>query len=518
MPRTCPQSLGAFFGQTESLCSIVFFSVSVIQGVFVRSTKFVLAVALLVLTSSAMALPIDWGGSLGLDTTLIDNIRRSKDDVPTAKNDGTQGIVDNDNGAHFQTYVFKLNPHLIVNDAVSIKGELSSGHTRGGFWGDNATQTQDQNTGSNSYYSTVPAQRSTLNVNQLYAELYADTALVKAGRYAKEYGRGAILHAGKGTFDRFFTQYDGIQGEMRIGNFALIPHWARLATYDEGASKPEANGTRDVRESGLVARYDNKSTNTEFSLAYTKRFSEPNNDLYDINNPATNRGRTNVTLIDVYFHKKWEKVDLSVEVPMMSGDYGRVYNDGTKSKVSSSSALAEVIWSPSVRWDFGLHAGQVGGDKGSSQRFEGMQLNPNYHIAELMFRYNYTAFNEGNQSIFDSGISNARFFKLYSNYKNDKWTWSAAAIMATAMETAKAGQRSYHHEEGYSFDSTADQDDDYGMELDLSFAYQWNPNVNVSGFLGYWLVGDYYAFNNDADDELKVENVLGAGLKLGIDF
>jgi hypothetical protein len=146
------------------------------------------------------------------------------------------------------------------------------------------------------------------------------------------------------------------------------------------------------------------------------------------------------------------------------------------------------------------------------------ELNPNYHIAELMFRYNYTAFNEGSQSIFDSGISNARFFKLYSNYKNDKWTWSAAAIMATAMETAKAGQRAYHHEEGYSFDSTADQDDDYGMELDLGFAYQWNPNVNVSGFLGYWLVGDYYAFNNDADDELKVENVLGAGLKLGIDF
>ena len=135
--------------------------------------------ALLLLTTAAMALPIDWGGSLGLDTTLIDNIRRSKDKVPTAKNSGTQGIANNDNGAHFQTYVFKLNPHLIVNDAVSIKGELSSGHTRGGFWGDNATQTQDQNTGSNSYYSTVPAQRSTLNVNQLYAELYADTALVR---------------------------------------------------------------------------------------------------------------------------------------------------------------------------------------------------------------------------------------------------------------------------------------------------------------------------------------------------
>jgi hypothetical protein len=483
----------------------------------VRSTKNLLALGLIFTATSAMALPIDWSGSLAFDTTLINNIRRTKDDITNNTPNGTQGIEDNDNSAHFQTYIFKLNPHLIVNDAVSVKGEFSTGHTRGGMWGDNSTQTQDPDAGSNAYYSTVPAQRSSLNVNQLYAELYADTAMVKVGRYAKGFGSGAILSEGRGAFDRFFTQYDGIQGEMRIGNFALTPHWARLGTYSDANDRPEFNGSRDVREMGLVAAYDNKSTNMVVSIAYAKRFSEQQNELYYSGN-ANPRGSTDVTLLDAYIAKKWEKISLEIEVPTLAGDYGDVYADGTDSRISSSSALVHTIWSPSVRWDLGLHLGQVGGDKGQTNRFEGMQLNPNYHVAELMFRYNWPAFNEGNNSIFDSGITNARFYKLYGHYKTDKWTWKGAVIIANAMETAKTGKQAYHHEENYRFTANENQDDAYGTEIDLGFDYQWNPNVKVSGFAAYWLVGDYYAFDNDANEKIDLQNILGTGVRLGIDF
>ena len=482
-----------------------------------RSTKRLLALAFLFSSGSAMALPIDWGGSLGFDTTLINNIRRTKDDIVDNTPNGTQGIESNDDAAHFQTYVFKLNPHMIVNDAVSVKGEFSTGHTRGGFMGDNSTQSQDPDAGSNAYYSTVPAQRSTLNVNQLYAELYADTAMVKVGRFAKGFGSGAILNEGKGTFDRFFTQYDGIQGEMRIGNFALTPHWARLGTYDDTKNRAEANGSRDVREMGLVAAYDNKSTNMILAIAYAKRFSETRNALYYSGN-ANPRGNTDVTLLDAYLAKKWEKYSLSIEVPTLAGDYGDVYADGNDSRISSSSVLVETMWSPNVRWDVGVHFGQVGGDKGQTQRFEGMQLNPNYHIAELMFRYNYPAFNEGSNNIFDSGIANARFLKLHTHYKTDKWTWNGAMIMANAMETAKSGKNAYHHEENYRFAANEDQKDDFGYEFDFGFDYQWNPNVKISGFLAYWLVGDYYAFDNNANDSIATENILGTGMRIGIDF
>ncbi|MBY0516107.1 MAG: hypothetical protein K2P81_04315 [Bacteriovoracaceae bacterium] len=489
-----------------------------------RSTKPFLALLLVFITLPAMALPIDWGGSLGFDDTLINNIRLSKDDVTKAN--GTQGISTGDDGAHFQTYILKLNPHMIVNDSVSVKGELSTGYARGGFSGDNTTQAQNGSTaGSNSYYSTVPAQRSALNVNQLYAELYADTALIKVGRFSKEFGTGAILNSGKNTFDRFFTLYDGLQGEMRIGNFVLTPHWVRLGTTDT-SNKAQPNGSSDSREMGLVATYDNKATNLIVALAYTSRFSEGKNGLYlsstgfstsSAAGTTVARGKTDVTLIDAYLAKKWEKFNLSIEVPTMSGTYGNVYGNGS-SKVSASSALAEVVWSPNAKWDYGMHIGQVGGDRGDSQNFEAMQLNPNYQIAELMFHYNYNAFNEANgKSIFDRGLTNVRFYKLHAHYKTDKWTWNAAAIIAKAVQTAKTGKKAYQHEEGYRFDANANQSDNYGTEVDLGFDYQWNPNVKLSGYLGYWMVGDYYAFTNTSST-LGVSNVLGSGLRLGIDF
>ena len=482
-----------------------------------RTTKIVLALGLIFSVTSAFALPIDWNGSVGFTDTLINKFRRTTDTIANNTPSGTEGITSTDDSAHFQTYIFKLNPHMIVNDAVSIKGEFSTGSMRGGIMGDNTSQTQDADAGTNSYYSTVPAQRSSLNVNQLYAELYADTAMVKIGRFAKHFGTGAILDAGTETFDRFFTQYDGIQGEMHIGNFSLTPHWARISTYDDTNNRAEANGSRDVRELGLIASYDNKNTNMTLSLAYSKRFSESQNKLL-YSQTGVARGRTEVTLIDAYLSKKWEKWALTIEVPTMSGEYGNVYNTGSNSRISSSSILAETIWSPSVKWDIGLHVGQIGGDKGDSQRFEGMSLNPNYHIAELMFRYNYPAFNEGQGNIFDAYMTNVRFAKFHMHYKTDKWTWNAAAIMAKALQTAKTNRTGYHHEENYSFNSLEDQNDDYGTEIDLGFDYQWNPNVTVSAFLAYWLVGDYYAYNNDPATSIGLENVTGGGMKIGIDF
>ena len=145
-----------------------------------RASRIFLVFILVLFSHMALALPIDWSGTLGYDTTLINNYRRSSDTVnkvPGAQN-GTQGIQDGDNSAHFQTYLFRLNPSLIVNDSITVKGELSTGHIRGGFMGDNSTTNQDAS-GNNSYFHTTPAQRNALNVNQLYAEIYADTACRK---------------------------------------------------------------------------------------------------------------------------------------------------------------------------------------------------------------------------------------------------------------------------------------------------------------------------------------------------
>ncbi len=482
--------------------------------------------------NSALALPIDWTGVFGVDTHLLNNVCRTKDDIPAkfdnlgnriTATEGTQGI-DGDCGATFQTYIFKLNPQIIVNDGVTLKGEFSSGYIRGGFAGDEATNGQNGTGGS--YFFASQAQRSGLNVNQMYMELYADTALIRIGRMARNYGMGIVFDGGNDPWDRFFTMYDGIDAEMKIGNFSVTPYYAKISTYDDGAVSGRPAGARpaggwDVRETGISAKYDNKARDLVVSVLYGKRFSEAKNSLYNNNSPTTDDtrpiGKTEVTVIEPYVSKKWNKFKVAAEASLQSGDYGDIYGNGESSRLAANAYIAELKYDLNPKWDVGATVGQVDGDKGDSNKFEALYLHPNYHVADLMFRYSYPAFNEGGKSVFDSSITNARFWKIYGNYKTDKWTWKGAFVMANAMETAKAGSRGYHHEENYSFDSTQKQKDDYGYEVDFGFDYRWNPNVVISGYYGYWVVGDYYAFSNDAE-EIDVQNVHGGGLRATLEF
>lgn len=483
--------------------------------------------------NSALALPIDWTGVFGVDTHLLNNVCRTKDDIPAkfnangtrvAATEGTQGIS-GDCGATFQTYIFKLNPQIIVNDGVTLKGELSSGYIRGGFAGGEASNGQNGTGGS--YFFTSPAQRSGLNVNQMYMELYADTALIRVGRMAKHYGMGIVFDAGTDPWDRFFTMYDGIDAEMKIGNFSVTPYYAKISSYQDDSpvsNRPAGDrpaGGWDVRETGISAKYDNKARDLVVSVLYAKRFSETKNSLYNVTTASTgvpqNLGKTEVTVIEPYISKKWNKLKVALEASIQSGDYGQVYAAGQDSRLSANAYIAEMKYDLNPKWDMGLTVGQVDGDKGDSNKFEALYLHPNYHVADLMFRYSYPSFNEGGKSIFDSSITNARFFKLYGNYKTDKWTWKGAFIMANAMETAKANSTAYHHEENYAFSSTQKQKDDYGYEVDFGFDYRWNPNVVISGYYGYWVVGDYYAFSNSAE-EIDLQNVHGGGLRATLEF
>lgn len=489
--------------------------------------RFRLASTLLISTlsiNSAFALPIDWTGVFGVDTHLLNNVCRTSDDVPAPTNPrtGTQGIS-GDCDASFQTYVFKLNPQIIVNDGVTLKGELSSGYIRGGFAGDESSNNQDAS-GNNAYFFTSPAQRSALNVNQMYMELYADTALVKLGRFSKHYGLGIVFDAGNDAWDRFFTMYDGIEAEMKIGNFSLVPYWAKISSYNDDSTASSKGGKPaggwDVREVGVTAKYDNKNRDLVVSVLYGKRFSEPKNSLYNSDtdaNSTINRGKTQVTIIEPYISKKWNKLKVAAEVSLQNGDYGDIYNDGSNAKLASKAYIVEAKYDLNPKWDIGFTGGQVDGDSGTTGKFEAAYLHPNYHVAELMFRYHYPSFNEGGKSIFDSSITNTRFYKINGAYKSDKWTWKSALIMATAMQTAEGnGKRAYNHENNYSFTSNEKQADDLGFEVDFGFDYRWNPNVTISGYYGYWKVGDYYAFTNS--DELSLNNVHGGGLRATLEF
>ncbi len=477
--------------------------------------------------NSAFALPIDWSGVFGADTHMLSNTCRTGDNIgatekplPTDTRTGTQALRNGDCDASFQTYTFRLNPNIIINDGVTLKGELSTGHIRGNFAGSDSANNQD-GSANNSYFFTTPSQRSALNINQMYMEMYADTALIKIGRMSRHFGMGLVFDNGSDPWDRFLTMYDGIEAEMKIGNFSVIPHYAKISNYNDGAENArEASGALDVRELGLIAKYDNKNSDLVASVLYAKRSSERQSSLYNSNSAAADkleRGKTEVTVIEPYVAKRWSKLRVSAEGSLQSGDYGNIYGPNESSKLSAQAYVAEAKYDLNPKWDIGLLAGQISGDKGETSKFEATYLHPNFHVADLMFRYNYAAINEGGRSIFDSSITNARFFKFYGNFKTDKWTWKGAVVMANALETATAGKQAYHHEENYRFTSTQKQDASYGYEIDLGFDYMWNPNVMISGYYGYWAVGDYYAFSN-ATKELSLQNVHGGGMRATLQF
>ncbi len=492
------------------------------EGVFVkialsRLTRGVLFFSLSI--NSALALPIDWSGVFGVDTHTLNNTCRTNDTV--TKTDGTQGIT-GDCDANFQTYIFKLNPQIIVNDGVTLKGELSSGFARGGFAGSEGTNTQDGTAGNNAYFFVTPAQRSALNVNQMYMELYADAALVKLGRFSKHYGLGVIQDSGSDAWDRFFTMYDGFEAEMKISNFSLIPYWSKISSYNNANGYSQPSGGWDVRETGLVAKYDNKNRDLVVSILYAKRFSERQNSLYNSGTDTTtssDRGKTEVTIIDPYISKRWNKFKIAAEAPMLSGDYGNAFGatPADKNKISANAYIVEANYELNPKWELGFNGGMVSGDKGSTGKFEATYLHPNYHVAELMFRYRYNAFSEGNENIFNASITNTQYLRFFTHYKADKWVWKGSFITAKALETAQAGSKAYHHEENYQYDATQNQNNNLGFEVDFGFDYRWNPNVIISGYYGYWAVGDFYSFTNTTS-KLSIANVYGGGLRATLEY
>lgn len=469
--------------------------------------KFLVGSLLLSSLNSAFAVPADWNGSLAFDTQIIKDFRRTNDTCDDSK-DG-ECIKSEEENARFQSMILRLNPSLIVNDGVTVKAELSTGSVRTSNLGSSTTVAdRDGNRSGGSYFAQTTS--SSLNVNQLYAELYADTALYKIGRFSKHYGLGAVLNGGDKATDRFFSGYEGIEAGLKLGNFHLTPMWAKLHTNDPNTSTQNPNGKYDAYETSVEAVYDNPNRNMKFGVYYGLREVETNNTLYG-------SGPQNVTIIDVFFSKSWEKLSFQLEIPMLSGEVKNTYNTGD-ADFDTNAYILETKYKLSNNWHTGINAGIVKGDDAETTSFEGMYLHPNYQVAEIMFRYNYFGFNDAdNYDIYNSSIVNTTYAKWFFHYEKGEWRWKLSALWAKANQVAENGKQFYNHAKKKSVTATQDQADDLGYEFDISFEYQWNPAVEFSGFLAYHVVGDYYAFSNDTE-ELETTNVMASGMRLSVSF
>jgi hypothetical protein len=468
---------------------------------------------------NAWSLPIDWNGVFGVDTTLIDNFRRleQRSDA-TSGNLGSQEIpyaAGNQANASFQSYIFRLQPSIIVNDATTLKGEISTNYARGGRFGDSSKRAEDKEASfGGMLYTHNTTTNSSLNINQLYAELYSDAATWQIGRHSFGWGLGVLYDEGNDVWDRFASSRDGITAKIKIGNFQLTPYWAKIE---------QENFTRAsrVREYGAGVIYDNIERDLAFGLLYgiknsgsqaTKPSVDTNGD-----NTATAMGNADIKITDIYFAKKFGDLSFAVEVPILSGELGDFFENGSVIKYKSKAYILESEYALSDKWKINLMAGKVSGQAAGSNNFEAMYLHPNYQVAELMFRYDLRAVSNGNQ-IYDSYINNATYAKIAASYTSGKWTWDTAFIWAKADQVAEAGKQSYNHDTGKIFIAQTTQADDLGMEIDLGFDYQWNKEVHIGFGAGYLMTGDYFAYTNDPAQKNEASNTFVLQLRTAIEF
>ncbi|MBC7427908.1 MAG: hypothetical protein H7336_04795 [Bacteriovorax sp.] len=460
--------------------------------------RFCVLALLAVVPATSFALPIDWHGAFGVDTTLLSGARRVKSKAAlTAANPGSQEVAldaGEKQTAEWQSYIFKLAPTMIINDAATFKGELTTGYANGGYLGDSFATDAVNTNNVPVYYHTQSTGGSNINVRKAFLELYSDTATYQIGRHTINWGLGAVYNDGNDTWDRHSSIRDGVTMKLKIGNFYVSPFWSKV-TNGGGITMGTA-----AKEFGAGFLYDNQERDIAFGLLYTIRNSNQNSPLKTaIDAPYTSLplGDSSVKITDIYFKKELGKFDVAIEVPLVSGDLGR----NAAGSVRSYSAKAVVLQSnykASDFWTFGFDGGKIAGDDGSPTKFGALYLNPNYQVANILFRYNLNAIGNHAQSIYDSYITNTLYLKLRSSYSTEKWTFDTAVIYAKAEEAATAGKAAYNHTKNTNFTAATSQSKDLGTEIDLNATYKWNNEIRIGGGFGYLITGDYYSYTNNA--------------------
>jgi len=473
------------------------------------------------------ALPIDWQGSFGVDTTIITNYRKITEGSTVASPGSSSSQVVSDAGnpeASFQSYFLNLNPIIIVNDASTLKAELSTGYGRGGKIGENGQQNGEKDTSSDLtgnmggvLYNINTTTEKALNINQLYLELFADTATYIIGRHKAHWGLGAVINEGKNLWDRHFYSRDGVTIKMKVGNFYIDPFWARLS------SGTRLTSSSSTTEYGFSILYDNPENDLGFGLLYRKKVSGSSNATIKSGVSGTNNSleSANVKLIDIYFKKVFGNLKLEVEVPIVTGNVGKVFGSGSSAEFNSKAILAEVEYKFNNKWTFGANLGAIDGEDGNTDEFNAFYLHPNYQIANILFRYNFSAVKNGDtQSIYDSYITNTQFLKLYANYTMENWLWDFGFIYASAVETAQSGKAAYNHTSHRTFTTgnSLSQEKSMGFELDAGFTYLWNNEIKIGSSMGYATPGEYFAFTNNSSDKVFLANSYSVQLNLGVAF
>ncbi|MBY0416206.1 MAG: hypothetical protein K2Q18_18680, partial [Bdellovibrionales bacterium] len=318
------------------------------------------AIAILaIMPATSFALPIDWHGAFGVDTTLISGFRKIKSSTDrTSTNAGSQEVAldkGNKDSLNFLSYVFKLAPTMIINDAATFKSEFTTGYAAGGYLGDAAETDAASNSNRIPVHYHNQAAGKGLNVRKAYLELYSDTATYLIGRHTYNWGLGAVYNDGNEAFDRHSSSRDGLTMKLKIGNFHVHPYWSKTDNGFKTGNSSGLTSATDSKDYGIGLLYDNAERDISFGLLYgLKSSSAQNPSTTTIQGASSAYGETDVKITDIYFKKTWDKFDIAAEVPLLNGELGRTTNgSNTVTKLSTKAVLLQTNYKASDAWTVG---------------------------------------------------------------------------------------------------------------------------------------------------------------------
>lgn len=478
----------------------------------------------LALCANAQALPVDMRGRLLFDSHYLGKYRKMAPMEDSKINAGAmipKGNNHKNENANFQTYLFQLQPQIIVNDAVTVFSELSGGYAGGGIFGDSTRYRKSPDSGFGDAlflqnYSG-PGVDNSVYFSQIYAELYADTATFMVGKHAYHWGLGAIYNSGPTMGQRFRTIRNGFTIKFKLGNFLFEPFWDKSSMH---GSLTTGSSTRTW---GASAVYANLEKDMTLGLLLAKRSANIEDSFYTSANTQGPLGGNDVKIIDLYFKKTWDFYTLGIEVPMLSGSLGKVYrptlaapNLSADATYDAKAYIVQNDFKTSDFWKFILHGAMVTGNAGDGPAYKAMYLHPNFQMANILFRYNHQAITDQTQSVFDSYLTNALVLKTGANYNNDLWDLDFFVIWAKALEVARANGKFYNHQLAKVYDSGIAQDKNMGLEIDINARYHWNANLQLFAQVGHLFTGKYFAYNIDSTVATKNEFSFMGGM--GIEF
>jgi len=493
--------------------------------------KFLFALSFVaVFAADARALDLDWSGQFRAENHFISNYSLDSSDAGSLNDvtrSGAGGYYIPGGGqksTSFQTLFLRLRPKVIVNDNVFIKSEFWAGNPIFGLFGNGAPGTTDQR----QYYSTQSS-GSVISAQRFWGEFLSDIGTVQVGRAPLNWGLGVVWNSGDDLWDRYQSTGDVIRLISKFGAFSFVPSIIKysLGNTIGGACNAGATGCLTVPGSGgvsdysLAFKYENPDEDFEAGVNFVKRLAgaaqDPTNGFLGVEGVPAG---LNYNTWDLYGRKKFGRISLGAEVPIISGRIGR-------SDYSAVAAAAEAKWQISDSWDASLRGGYAPGTGGDPANYKAFYFHPNYRLGLIMFNYQLANFagpqaNAGgaNSSPFGESIVNANYLAASLGWKLEKWRVHTGFIYALANESAQAGSQFYNtRQRKYVANvSGRDQGKSLGSEIDLGMAYQYDDSFQFRLDTGIFLPGDFFKFANLAGVENAISAPIAIQLGVGANF